>query len=152
MKSKRHEKILQILQNHVVVTQEELAARLRTEGIEATQATISRDIKELRLQKTLNENGEYRYTAPVRGYEPELDNRLLNIFRESVVSVDYAKNIVILKTLPGLASAACSAVDGMHLESIVGTLAGDDTGIIIVRDDPMAQALYERLSEYKNSR
>lgn len=149
MKSTRHEKILQILQNEVVETQEELANRLREEGIDATQATISRDIKELRLQKALNENGNYRYTAPTRTYEPELDTRLRTIFRESIVSVDFAGNIVIIKTLPGLASAACSAVDAMHLEYIVGSLAGDDTGIIIVREESFAEALCSKLAEFK---
>jgi transcriptional regulator of arginine metabolism len=147
MKSMRHEKILQILQKENIETQEELAERLRANGIDATQATISRDIKELRLQKTLTENGEYRYSAPKRSFEPELDTRLRTIFKESVVSVDFAKNIVVLRTLPGLASAACSAVDAMHLDSIVGSLAGDDTGIIIVRDENLAEEFCMKISE-----
>jgi len=147
MKSLRHEKILQILQKENIETQEELARRLRENGIEATQATISRDIKELRLQKVLTETGQYRYSPPARTFESELDTRLKTIFKESVVSVDYAKNIVVIRTLPGLASAACSAVDAMHLDSIVGTLAGDDTGIIIARDDGMAEDFCSRINE-----
>lgn len=149
MKSYRQEKILQILSNNVVETQEELASRLRTEGIEATQATISRDIKELRLVKTLNENGDYRYTSPARGYEPELDSRLRNVFKEAVLSVDYAGNIVVIKTLPGLASGACAAVDAMHLDYIIGSLAGDDTGLIVVKDEALAEDFCAKLTDFK---
>ncbi len=149
MKSKRQDKILQILSNNVVETQEDLAARLRAEGIEATQATISRDIKELRLVKTLNENGEYRYAAPSRGYEPELDSRLRNIFKEGVISLNFAKNIVVIKTLPALASGACSAIDAMHLDYVLGSLAGDDTAFIVVKDETYAEEFCARLAEFK---
>jgi len=147
MKSMRHEKILQILQKENIETQEELAEKLRANGIDATQATISRDIKELRLQKVLTESGKYRYSAPSRTFEPELDTRLKTIFKESVVSVDFARNIVVIRTLPGLASAACSAVDAMRLDYIVGSLAGDDTGIIVVRDDSLADDFCSRVNE-----
>jgi transcriptional regulator of arginine metabolism len=147
MKALRHEKILQILHKEEIETQEELVEKLREHGIDATQATISRDIKELRLQKTLTESGRYRYSAPVRTIEPELDSRLRTIFKEGVVSVDYAKNIVIIRTLPGVASAACSAVDALRLDYIVGTLAGDDTGMIVVRDDAHAEEFCSRINE-----
>jgi transcriptional regulator of arginine metabolism len=135
MKSVRHELILQILGKEVIETQEELAERLRAHGIEATQATISRDIKELRLQKALTENGKYRYTVPARAFEPDIDDRLRTIFKECVINVDHAKNIVVIRTLPGLADAACSAIDAMKHDTIVGTLAGDDTAFIVVRED-----------------
>jgi transcriptional regulator of arginine metabolism len=139
--------ILQILQKENVETQEELAEKLRSYGIDATQATISRDIKELKLQKTLTESGRYRYQAPARIFEPELDTRLRNIFKESVVSADRAKNIIVLRTLPGLAPAACSAIDAMQLDEIVGTLAGDDTAIVILREDDHAIEFSKNITE-----
>jgi transcriptional regulator of arginine metabolism len=147
MKSLRHEMILQILSKENIETQEELAERLRVHGIEATQATISRDIKELRLQKTLIENGRYRYAAPAKTFEPDIDDRLRTIFKESVISVDYAKNIVVIRTLPGLADAACSAIDAMRHDTIVGTLAGDDTAMIVVRDDTDAVEFSRKVTE-----
>ena len=111
------------------------------------QATISRDIKELKLQKTLTDNGRYRYQSPAKIFEPELDTRLRNIFKESVVSADRAKNIIVLRTLPGLAPAACSAIDAMQLDEIVGTLAGDDTAIVILREDNHAVDFSEKISD-----
>lgn len=147
MKSVRHEMILQIISKENIETQEELAERLRVHGIEATQATISRDIKELRLQKVLTENGRYKYTAPARHFEPDIDDRLRTIFKECVISVDYAKNIVVIRTLPGLADAACSAIDAMKHDMIVGTLAGDDTALIVVREDSDAVEFAKIVSE-----
>ncbi len=144
MKSLRHDKILEIISAKNVETQEELLDELKEIGIVATQATISRDIKELRLQKTLAPDGGYRYSAPVRTSETGIDSRLQTIFCESVTSVDSAGNMVVIKTLPGLANAACSAVDSMALDYVLGTLAGDDTGIIIVREERYADTLREK--------
>lgn len=138
MKSVRQSKIIELVQNENIETQEDLAARLKDFNIDATQATISRDIKELRLHKSLTENGNYKYSLPGYPYDQELDIRLRNIFKESVLTVEQAGNIVVIKTLPGLASAACSAVDAMHYDYIVGSLAGDDTGFIVIRDDENA--------------
>jgi transcriptional regulator of arginine metabolism len=146
MKSLRQDKIIEIIQKYDVETQESLAAYLREEGIEATQATVSRDIKELRLQKILTGSGRYKYALQNRSLDPEVENRLKNIFRESVSSVVSAENIVVIKTLPGLASAACSAVDMMQIEYILGSLAGDDTGIIITRDVQSAEMLCKQLT------
>jgi len=145
MKSLRHDKILEIISTQNVETQEELSDALRAVGIVATQATISRDIKELRLQKTLTPDGGYRYAVPNRRNEGNLDARLNTIFLESVTSVDAAGNIVVVKTLPGLANAACSAVDSMALDYVLGTLAGDDTGIIIVREEKFAATLKDKI-------
>ena len=145
MKSLRHEKILEIISSQSIETQEELSEALRAQGIVATQATISRDIKELRLQKMLTPEGSYRYAVPARRNEGNLDARLHTIFQESVTSVDAASNIVVIKTLPGLANAACSAVDSMHLDYVLGTLAGDDTGIVIVVDEKHAATLKDRI-------
>ena len=145
MKSYRQSKIIEIVQSENIDTQEDLVRRLREFDIVATQATVSRDIKDLRLQKTRTKNGLYKYTLPGHSFENDLDSRLLNIFKESVISVDYAKNIIVLRTLPGLAPAACSVVDSMKSDNILGTLAGDDTGMIILRNDGDAIALCSRL-------
>lgn len=141
MKQSRQRKILEIIEKYPVDTQEELAERLKQAGIETTQATISRDIKELRLVKSLREDGGgYRYTPKEQDMENDYSSRLRAIFRESVTSFDHAKNIVMIKTMPGLAPAACAAVDTMRLPGVVGTLAGDDTGMILLRDDDRADA------------
>ena len=128
MKRARQAEILKIIQSVDVETQEQLLDELKRRGFASTQATISRDIKELRLVKEMA-GGGYRYVA----------GRLNNIFRESVTSFDSAQNIVVLKTMPGLASAACSALDSMDIPGMVGSLAGDDTGILIMRDNASAE-------------
>ena len=135
MKNARQGEILNIIRTRDVDTQEQLLAELRQRGFSATQATISRDIKELRLVKELMSGGGYRYTVSERKAAAE-DTRLRNIFKEGVLSVDLAQNIVVVRTMPGLASAACSALDNMD---ILGSLAGDDTGILIMRDSQSAQ-------------
>ena len=140
MKSQRQSKILEIISTRNVETQEQLLAALQEEGFRGTQATISRDIKELRIVKELTNMGTYRYTASVNDLVGSFSSRLNTIFRESVVSVDYAQNIIVVRTLPGLASAAASALDAMNMSAVVGTLAGDDTVMIVMRDDHAAAA------------
>ena len=139
MKNTRQAEIMNIVQTMEVETQEQLLEELRSRGFSATQATISRDIKELRLVKELTGRGGYRYTLTERKSVGGADVRLRNIFKEGVTSVDVAQNIVVVRTMPGLASAACSALDGMDISGMVGSLAGDDTGILIMRDNASAQ-------------
>lgn len=139
MKSARQMEILSIIQSVDVETQEQLLEELKVRGFTTTQATISRDIKQLRLVKELASNGSYRYVASDRKNSVNSANRLRNIFKEGVLSVDVAQNIVVVKTMPGLASAACSALDGMEIQGMVGSLAGDDTGILIMRDNACAE-------------
>lgn len=139
MKNVRQNEILKIVQVRDVETQEQLLEELRARGFHTTQATISRDIKELRLVKELTGTGSYRYAQSDRKTASTTDARLRNIFKEGVVSVDVAQNIVVVRTMPGLASAACSALDAMDIEGMVGSLAGDDTGILIMRDNTLAQ-------------
>ena len=139
MKNARQAEILNIVQNIAVETQEQLLAELRARGFSATQATISRDIKELRLVKELTGYGNYRYAQTERRVSAGVDMRLRNIFKEGVTAIDVAQNLVVVKTMPGLASAACSALDGMEISGMVGSLAGDDTGILIMRDNAAAQ-------------
>ena len=134
MKSQRQAKILEIIANRNVETQEQLLAALQAEGFRGTQATISRDIKELRIVKELTSLGTYRYTVSNSDIGNSFSARLNTIFRECVISFDYAQNLVVLRTLPGLASAAGSAIDAMNLSTIVGSLAGDDTVMIVMRD------------------
>ena len=139
MKNARQAEILNIIQNMDVETQEQLLLLLKERGFHTTQATISRDIKELRLVKELAGNGGYRYAANGRRSSTGSETRLRNIFKEGVTSVDMAQNIIVLKTMPGLASAACSALDGMDIPGMVGSIAGDDTAILIMRDNAYAQ-------------
>ena len=138
MKRARQEAILNIIQTVNVETQEQLLDELKARGYSATQATISRDIKELRLVKELS-GGGYRYAFSERKGLADSEVRLRNIFKEGVTSVDLAQNIVVVRTMPGLASAACSALDGMEIPGMVGSLAGDDTGILIMRDNASAE-------------
>jgi len=141
VKSQRQAKILEIIANKNVETQEQLLAALQAEGFRGTQATISRDIKELRIVKELTSLGTYRYTVSNSDIGNSFSARLNTIFRECVISFDYAQNIIVVRTLPGLASAAGSAIDAMNLSTIVGSIAGDDTVIIIMRDTNSAATL-----------
>ena len=138
MKSQRQAKILEIISNKNVETQEQLLAALLEEGFRGTQATISRDIKELRIVKELTSLGTYRYTTSSNEITGSFSSRMNTIFRECVVGFDYAQNIIVIRTLPGLASAAGSAIDAMNMSSIVGTLAGDDTVMVVMRDNHAA--------------
>ncbi len=140
MKSQRQALILEIISERDIETQEQLLDELERRGFHSTQATISRDIKELRLLKELTSAGGYRYTAIAKDSANSFTAKLNTIFRECVTSYDYAQNMVVVKTLPGLASAACSAVDSMQASAVVGTLAGDDTALIIMRDSTAAAA------------
>lgn len=139
MKNARQAEIVKIIQAVDVETQDQLLEELRARGFNTTQATISRDIKELRMVKELTGGGSYRYTMSDRKVSATTDTRLRNIFKEGVVAVEVAQNIVVVRTMPGLASAACSALDGMEIPGMVGSLAGDDTGILIMRDNSSAQ-------------
>lgn len=140
MKSQRQAKIMEIISNRNVETQEQLLALLQDEGYRATQATISRDIKELRIVKELSSLGTYRYTVSNNEVGSSFSARLNTIFRECVTGFDYAQNIIIIRTLPGLASAAGSAIDAMNMSMVVGSLAGDDTVMIVMRDNNSAAA------------
>ena len=140
MKNQRQAKIMEIISTRNVETQEQLLAELQKEGFRGTQATISRDIKELRIVKELTSLGTYRYTTSNNEVGGSFSSRLNTIFRECVIGFDYAQNIVMIRTLPGLASAAGSAIDAMNLSAIVGSLAGDDTVMIVMRDNNSAAA------------
>lgn len=140
MKSQRQAKIMEIISTKNVETQEQLLQELQNEGFRCTQATISRDIKDMRIVKELTSMGSYRYTTSGNEISGTFTSRLNTIFRECVVSYDYAQNIIVIRTLPGLASAAGSAIDAMNMSAVVGTLAGDDTVMIVMRDSNSAAA------------
>lgn len=131
---------MEIISNRNVETQEQLLSALQKEGFRGTQATISRDIKELRIVKELTSMGTYRYTASSGEVTGSFSARLNTIFRECVTGYDYAQNIIVIRTLPGLASAAGSAIDAMNMSMVVGTLAGDDTVMVVMRDNNSAAA------------
>lgn len=142
MKANRQAEILRIITEQNVETQEEMLENLRKRGIRATQATISRDIKELNLVKRPLENGVYRYVvAADQPARRAFAGRLQNIFKEGVTSCDVAQNIVVVKTMPGLAPAAASALDGMEIDGFLGSLAGDDTAVLIMSNNKTAEGL-----------
>lgn len=139
-KEKRQREILNIITNSSISTQQELQERLKDKGFETTQATISRDIKELSLIKAVSDSGAYKYDIPSsikdRGKSPE--EILKNIFQEAVVSVNSAMNIVVIKCNTGMAQAVCAKLDNAYFESIVGTIAGDDTVFAVLKSEEFA--------------
>jgi len=132
MKYARHSKILELIDSYEIETQEELAKLLNAEGFKVTQATVSRDIKELRLIKVLTKNGRYKY-ASIQQQDAGISDRFIKIFKDSLINIDYAGNMIVIKTLPGAAQAAAAALDALDLKEIVGTLAGDDTIFLVIR-------------------
>lgn len=147
MKTQRQAKILEIIASSDIETQEQLLDALQAAGFRSTQATISRDIKELRIVKELTNLGTYHYTAANKESGGTFSTRLNTIFRECITSYDYAQNIVVIKTMPGLASAACSAIDSMSMPVVVGSLAGDDTAILVMRDTNAASAFCAEIKQ-----
>lgn len=145
MKSVRHAMILDIIESMDIETQEELADELRARGIVVTQATVSRDIKELRLLKVLSDNGGYKY-ATVDKAEKGLSERFIRIFSESTLSMQCAENLIVIKTLSGSANAAGEAVDSLRWSEIVGSLAGDNTLLVIVKDKEHVQSVMDRFN------
>ena len=138
MKNDRQAKILEIIEKEAIETQEQLIERLKEMGVKSTQATISRDIKQLHLIKEPVGGGQYRYAVSAHKTKLNFADRLQTILRESIVAVDYAQNLVVLKTMPGLAGAAAAAFDGMEIAQMVGSIAGDDTVLVVMRDTDSA--------------
>jgi transcriptional regulator of arginine metabolism len=145
MKINRHRRILEIIQEYSIETQDELIGKLRESGIAVTQATISRDIRDLRLIKIAYDNGSSKYKYAVSsGEEARISAKYRNIIRETVIKVDSADNIVVLKTYSGMAQAAAAAIDGMNWGEVVGSLAGDDTIFVLMREREAALELADR--------
>jgi len=146
MKYNRHAKILELIENYDIVTQDELVEKLKSDGFEVTQATISRDIKELRLVKVMTPEGKAKY-ATMNNDTGVLSEKLLTVLRGGYVTSDYANNILVVKTLPGMASAVASTIDSLGWAEIVGTIAGDDTIMVITRAERIAEELQDRFNQ-----
>lgn len=147
MKTRRHAKILEIINANSVETQDQLQSLLGQAGYNVTQATVSRDIKELRLIKTLDERGDYRYAVARSSDDQGISAKFHSIFANSVLDVQYAQNIVVVHCPTGMAGAACAAMDSLHWKQVVGTLAGDDTFICITTSEQDAAELVLELKK-----
>ncbi len=146
MKTKRHSKILELISEKDIATQEDLLAYLKRDGFNVTQATVSRDIKELRLVKIMVSDGKYRYAQTASDANSDISTKYA-VFSQSAKSVDYAGNMVVIKCYTGMANAACAVLDAMNHEGVVGTLAGDDTIFVLMRDEKMAVALVDTIEK-----
>ncbi|MFZ5626856.1 MAG: arginine repressor [Bacillota bacterium] len=147
MKAMRQRLILDIIEEKAIETQEELAEELRARGIEVTQATVSRDIKELRLVKIPTGDGTYRYGLPRDSVIEHSEERMRRIFLDSVAHIDHCDNLIVIKTLPGTAQAVASTIDGAQWEEIMGTVAGDDTILVIVKPKEATEQVVTRFKE-----
>ncbi len=147
MKNNRHTKIIELINKYPITTQEELIAYLRADGYDVTQSTISRDIKQLRLTKTLLPDGKYRYQASPSA-EKGAQNNFDRIISTSVVSMERALHIVVVKTFSGMAQAACAAIDKMNFDTITGTLAGEDTILLVCKDEENAKKCVEDFQRF----
>ena len=148
MKSKRHLKILEIIKNEDIGTQEDLAAKLEAEGIEVTQATVSRDIKKLGLIKIPTGYGGYKYSMPVERNQSDVKSWLKRMFQDFVVHIDHGENLIVIKTLPGTAQGLASSVDNLGWDDVLGTVGGDDTVFIAIRSVQATKEVYERLRDF----
>jgi transcriptional regulator of arginine metabolism len=149
MKVTRHAKILEIINSKDIETQEDLAEELKKGGMDVTQATVSRDIKELKLIKVLSDNGRYKY-ATIQHTENFMLNKLVNIFTQTVLHVESVSNFVIVKTISGSAPAAAEAIDSLSFDGIAGTLAGDNTIFVLARSEEKAQDILQKMKKLIN--
>lgn len=145
MRNKRHEAIITIIKENNVETQQELTDFLFDFGFEVTQATVSRDIKELGLHKKLNKDGRYVYTCHEKEKIDGISDEMSIILSKSIVSTDYSLNTVVIKTLTGMAQGAASVLDAMHFSECLGTIAGDDTIFVITRSEEASGKLCRKL-------
>jgi transcriptional regulator of arginine metabolism len=153
MKNKRHNRIIEIIGSYNIETQDELIDKLRDSGFDVTQATVSRDIKELGLIKAITKDNKYKYAVPSMSTQEiiRISQKYRNIIRETVISVDHAEIIVVIKTYSGMAQAAAAAIDGMSWDDIVGSIAGDDTVLVIMRTQEKAKEIARRFKDILNS-
>ena len=144
MKGNRQKKILEIISRYHIETQDDLIERLLMEGFSVTQATVSRDIRELQLNKVMTGKGSYRYVAPKKE-EMVAGMKINAALVESIISVDYAQNLVVVHTLPGLAQAVAAGIDNLALAEVLGCVAGDDTIMIATKSEAAAKSISERI-------
>ncbi len=150
MKKNRQEKMLELITRYEIETQDELIEHLRESGFDVTQATVSRDIRELKIAKMTTGKGTYRYVLP-KQVEGSAGIKFNTALVDSIIKVDYACNLVVLKTYPGLANAVAVGIDAMNLGQILGCVAGDDTIMIVTRDESAAEGLSDRLHDLMKS-
>ena len=149
MKSARHQAILDLIEKHPIDRQEDLLSYLRETGFDVTQATVSRDIRDLQLVKVADAEGRYRYMpAAASGKVAHSPSRFETIFRESVLKADFAGHFVLVKCYTGMANAACEVFDAMVWNDVVGTLSGDDTFLVLMRSEDAARTLVGELAKY----
>lgn len=151
MKQTRQQKILELIKENVLLTQDDLQKKLEDLGFNVTQSTVSRDIKELKLIKGRDDKGNYRYLAHKTEDKPHTENQYSKMFSDGVKQVDYALNNVVIKCYNGMASSVCVAVDAMFGDMMLGSLAGDDTIIIVTRSEEQSKALFDELGKMKNA-
>ena len=150
MKIERHSKIVELIGKHQVETQEELADLLNSEGFRVTQATVSRDIRELKLTKVAGENGRQKYVI-LQNENPALDGKFIPILKSGFVRMDMAQNILVIRTVSGMAMAVAAALDAMHFQEVVGCIAGDDTIMCAVRSSNDTSLLMDKIRKLLNS-
>ena len=146
MKTRRHAKILELIRERDIETQDELLRHLREAGFDVTQATVSRDIKELRLIKTLSGSGRCKYSTGSEG-NADMSSKFHSLFTDSAISVDYAMNMLVIKCMNGMAQAVCASMDAMYWKDFVGTLAGEDTILVVCRTEAAARKAMEELQK-----
>ena len=144
MKTKRQSKILELIQRNEIETQDELSAFLEREGFVVTQATVSRDIRELKLTKIAMSNGKQKY-AVLNDSGEDMSEKYVRVFRDGFLSMDMAQNFLVIKTVSGMAGAVCASLDAMHIEEMVGSIAGDDTIMCAIRSVEDTVAVMKRL-------
>jgi len=150
MKRQRHEVVVDLINRYDIETQEELAAYLKQEGFDVTQATVSRDIRELKLSKVSTGNGKQKYII-MKGEDGELGDKYIRVLRDGFVSMNMAQNILVIKTVQGMAMAVAAALDAMKLPEIVGCIAGDDTIFAAIRTTDDTRAVMDKLQEIINA-
>lgn len=146
MKNKRHEKIIELITKNSIETQEELAKRLNDEGFIVTQATVSRDIKKLDLIKVKASGNHQKYTVNT-GIVPERNDKLIRVLRDAITSMDDAQNMLVIRTVSGMAMAAAAALDSLHFPEIIGCVGGDDTIICVAKDADGALSAMEKIRD-----
>ncbi len=148
MKSKRHLKILEIIKNEDIATQEELAEKLENEGIEVTQATVSRDIKKLGLIKVPTGYGGYKYSQPLERNQTDIRNWVKRMFVDFVVNIDHSENLIVVKTMPGTAQGLASAIDNLGWHEVLGTVAGDDAIFVAIKSKEYTSTIFQKLKDF----
>lgn len=150
MKEQRQSRILSLIQKQDIGTQEDLATTLENEGFSVTQATVSRDIRELKLTKVTSKNGGQKYVA-LANVEQQVSEKVVRVFKDAFVSLDYAGNTIVIRTLVGMGNAVAAAIDAFNIQEIIGTLAGDDTIFCLVKHEDHIETVIDQFKNILNN-